>query len=182
MLNKTLLTITFELRNLCKTYGVRTFIDPENARDSLYRASVNLVLDYCESISNDTTSIEINGENVREFIAGIADNIGLESPHAARMVTAAVAARTRSRILQAWALEVQNKHAEALVELFNVCLIHRIFPPEENSVCLRLLFALQTLFKCLFSWYEYLLLRLCTVIVSYSYGPVLSHSAFTDES
>lgn len=33
------------------------------------------------------------------------------------------------------ALEVQNKHSEGLVELFKVCLIHRIFPPEENSVC-----------------------------------------------
>ncbi|KAL3642094.1 hypothetical protein CASFOL_012909 [Castilleja foliolosa] len=128
--------IVQDLRNLCKTYGVRAFIDPENARDSLYRASVNFVLDYSEkyvSISNDTTSIQINGEDVREFIAGLADNIGLESLHAARMVIAAVAARTRSRILQAWALEVQNKHAEALVELFKVCLIHRIFPPEENS-------------------------------------------------
>ncbi|KAL8491862.1 hypothetical protein ACS0TY_023457 [Phlomoides rotata] len=31
------------------------------------------------------------------------------------------------------ALEVQNRHSEALVELFKVCLIHRIFPPEENS-------------------------------------------------
>ncbi|KAK6122859.1 hypothetical protein DH2020_043385 [Rehmannia glutinosa] len=122
-----------QLRHLCKTYGVRTFINTANARDSLYRVSVNFVLDYCESISNDSTSIQINGEDVREFIAGLADNIGLESTHAARMVSAAVAARTRSKILQAWALEVQNKHAEALAELFKVCLIHRIFPPEENS-------------------------------------------------
>ncbi|KAK6145783.1 hypothetical protein DH2020_019652 [Rehmannia glutinosa] len=124
-----------QLRHLCKTYGVRTFINTANARDSLYRVSVNFVLDYCEryiSISNDSTSIQINGEDVREFIAGLADNIGLESTHAARMVTAAVAARTRSKILQAWALEVQNKHAEALAELFKVCLIHRIFPPEPE--------------------------------------------------
>ncbi|KAI3459757.1 hypothetical protein Pfo_016420 [Paulownia fortunei] len=122
-----------QLRHICKTYGVRTFISTANARDSLYRVSVNFVLDYCESISNDSTSIQINGEDVREFIAGLADNIGVESTHAARMVSAAVAARTRSRILQAWALEVQNKHAEVLVELFKVCIIHRIFSPEENS-------------------------------------------------
>ncbi|GER41653.1 NADH-quinone oxidoreductase subunit D [Striga asiatica] len=69
-----------------------------------------------ESISNDATSIQINGEDIREFIAGLADNVGLESTHAARM-----------------ALEVQNKHAQALAELFKVCLIHRVFPPEENS-------------------------------------------------
>ncbi|XP_011073916.1 uncharacterized protein LOC105158762 [Sesamum indicum] len=122
-----------QLRHICKTYGVRTFITTANARDSLYRVSINFVLDYCESMSNVSTSIQINGEDVREFIAGLADNIGLESAYAARMVSAAVAARTRSRILQAWALEVQNKHSEALVELFKVCVIHRIFPPAENS-------------------------------------------------
>ncbi|KAL0368660.1 UNVERIFIED_CONTAM: hypothetical protein Scaly_1084900 [Sesamum calycinum] len=122
-----------QLRHICKTYGVRTFITTANARDSLYRVSINFVLDYCESISNVSTSIQINGEDVREFVAGLADNIGLESANAARMISAAVAARTRSRILQAWALEVQNKHSEALVELFKVCVIHRIFPPAENS-------------------------------------------------
>lgn len=53
-------------------------------------------------MSNVSTSIQINGEDVREFIAGLAVNIGLESAHAARMVSAAVAARTRARILQAW--------------------------------------------------------------------------------
>lgn len=122
-----------QLRYICKTYGVRAFISTENARDSLYRVSVNFVLDYCESIPDVRTSIEINGEDVREFIAGLSDNIGLENYRAARIISAAVAARTRSKILQAWALEVQNKHSEGLVELFKVCLIHRIFPPEENS-------------------------------------------------
>ncbi|KAL8487408.1 hypothetical protein ACS0TY_023910 [Phlomoides rotata] len=122
-----------QLRHICKTYGVRTFISTANARDSLYRVSINFVMDYCESIRTLHTSIQINGEDVREFVAGLADNIGLESAHASRMISAAVAARTRSKILQAWALEVQNRHSEALVELFKVCLIHRIFPPEENS-------------------------------------------------
>lgn len=122
-----------QLRHICKTYGVRTLISMENTRDSLYRVSINFVMDYCESIRTLHTSVQVNGEDVREFIAGLADNIGLESAHAARMVSAAVAARTRSKILQAWALEVQSRHSEALVELFKVCLIHRIFPPEENS-------------------------------------------------
>ncbi|KAL7128121.1 hypothetical protein ABFS83_14G294800 [Erythranthe nasuta] len=122
-----------QLRHLCKTYGVKTSISTANTRDSLYRVSVNFVLNYCETISNISTSIQINGEGVPEFIAGLADNIGLESTHAARIVSAAVAARTRSKILQAWALEVQNKHSEALAELFKVCIIHQIFTPEENS-------------------------------------------------
>ncbi|KAL3829228.1 hypothetical protein ACJIZ3_018030 [Penstemon smallii] len=126
-------SVIVQLRHICKTYGVRAFINTENTRDSLYRLTINFVLSYCESISNLSTSIQINGEDAREFIAGLADNIGLESSRAATMVSAAVAARTRSKILQAWALEVQNKHSEALVELFKVCLIHRIFPPEESS-------------------------------------------------
>lgn len=135
-----------QLRHLCKTYGVRAFISTENARNSLYRVSVNFVLDYCArymrhnfhhhliivvfvllflpnqdypsekfilfhilvtwfnlcSIPDLSSSIEINGEGVREFIAGFSDNLGLDSYHAARMVSAAVAARTRSKILQAW--------------------------------------------------------------------------------
>lgn len=33
------------------------------------------------------------------------------------------------------ALEMQGKHSEAAVELSKICLIHRIFPPEECSVC-----------------------------------------------
>ncbi|KAL5543257.1 hypothetical protein UlMin_010967, partial [Ulmus minor] len=67
------------------------------------------------------------------FIAGLAVNIGLENTSAARIVSAAVAARTRSSFLQAWALEIQGKHAEAKLELSKICLVLRIFPPEESS-------------------------------------------------
>ncbi|XP_075497698.1 uncharacterized protein LOC142534944 [Primulina tabacum] len=83
-----------QLRHICKCYGVRSFTDTENARDSLYRASINFVLNYCESISDISTSVHINGEDARDFIAGLADNIGLENTRAARMVSAAVAAHT----------------------------------------------------------------------------------------
>lgn len=33
------------------------------------------------------------------------------------------------------ALEMQGKHSEAMVEMSKLSLIHRIFPPEESSVC-----------------------------------------------
>ena len=33
------------------------------------------------------------------------------------------------------ALEIQGKHAEAEFELSKKCLMLRIFPPEESSVC-----------------------------------------------
>lgn len=122
-----------QLHHICKTFGVRASIETANARDSLYRAAINLVLSYCEIIADKSTSVQINGEDARQFIAGLANNIGLENTRAARMVSAAVAARTRSRILQAWALEVQGKHSEALFELSNICLIHRVFPPSKSS-------------------------------------------------
>ncbi|KAF7837141.1 PTI1-like tyrosine-protein kinase 3 [Senna tora] len=66
-------------------------------------------------------------------LLGFAENIGLESSRAATIVSAAVAARTRSCLLQAWALEVQGKHVEAKLELSKICLLLRIFPPEESS-------------------------------------------------
>lgn len=51
-----------------------------------------------------STSIHINGEDAPQFLAGFAENIGLENVRAATIVSAAVAARTRSCILQAWVI------------------------------------------------------------------------------
>uniref|UniRef100_A0A452XCL2 Uncharacterized protein n=1 Tax=Aegilops tauschii subsp. strangulata TaxID=200361 RepID=A0A452XCL2_AEGTS len=76
---------------------------------------------------------QINGENPRDFLAGLSMNIGLDKFRAATLVCASVAARTRACLLQCWALEIQGKRAEALDELVKICRIHRVFPPEENS-------------------------------------------------
>ncbi|KAI3723372.1 hypothetical protein L2E82_34894 [Cichorium intybus] len=121
------------LRRICRMSGVKVFIDTQNSRDSIYRASVDFTLNTCGRVGSHSTFVQIDGEDAREFIAGLADNIGLESFKASRMVAAAVAARTRSWLLQAWALEMQGKHIEAVGELSKLCLIHRIFPPEEGS-------------------------------------------------
>ncbi|KAL3506704.1 hypothetical protein ACH5RR_032086 [Cinchona calisaya] len=122
-----------QLRRICRISGVRVSIETENARDSFYRASVDFVLKCCERIENQSAFVNIDGEDVRHFIAGLAENIGLQSSRAARMVSAAVAARTRSQFLQAWALQIQGNHSEAVAELLKICLIHRIFPPDESS-------------------------------------------------
>lgn len=121
------------LRRICRMSGVKVFIDNSNSRDSIYRASVDFTLNTCGRVASHSTFVQIDGEDAREFIAGLADNIGLESLRAARMVAAAVAARTRSWLLQAWALEMQGKPIEAVNELSKLCLVHRIFPPEEGS-------------------------------------------------
>ncbi|KAK7270049.1 hypothetical protein RIF29_22926 [Crotalaria pallida] len=122
-----------KLRQLCRTSGVQVSIDPTNVRDSLYRASVNFVLDVCSRAPTYSTSIDFNGEDAQKFLAGFAENIGLENIRAATIVSAAVAARTRSCLLQAWALEMQGKHVDAMVELSKICLLLQIFPPEESS-------------------------------------------------
>ncbi|KAL4578367.1 hypothetical protein LXL04_014489 [Taraxacum kok-saghyz] len=121
------------LRRICRMSGVKVSIDTPNSRDSIYRASVDFTLNTCSRVGSYSTFVQIDGEDAREFIGGLADNIGLESFRAARIVAAAVAARTRSWLLQAWALEMQGKHDEAVGELSKLCLIHRIFPPEEGS-------------------------------------------------
>lgn len=122
-----------QLRRICRTSGVRASFSTTNTRDAFYRASIDVVLNVCSSAPSYSTSVEIAGEDPLHFIAGLAENIGLESIRAARMVSAAVAARTRSCFLQAWALEVQGKHSEAVYELSKICLVLQTFPPEESS-------------------------------------------------
>ncbi|KAJ6366473.1 hypothetical protein OIU77_002958 [Salix suchowensis] len=122
-----------QLRRICRTSGVKASFNTTNTRDAFYRASIDIVLNVCSSAPSYSTSLEIDGEDPRHFIAGLAGNIGLESIRAARMVSAAVASRTRSCFLQAWALEVQGKHSEAVYELSKICLVLQTFPPEESS-------------------------------------------------
>ncbi|CAM8981975.1 unnamed protein product [Rhodiola kirilowii] len=122
-----------ELRRICRTYRTKAHFDTANARDSFYRRSIDLVLNVCSRIRNHPSSDRIDGEDPRWFIAGLGDNLGIENTQAARMVTAAIAARTRSCLLQAWALELQQKHTEALAELTKICMLHQMFPPEESS-------------------------------------------------
>lgn len=122
-----------QLRCIGRISDVKVSFDTENARDTLYRVAIDFVLNYCESTASQSAFVLIDGEEAQNFVAGLADNVGLESTRAATMVSAAVAARTRSRFLQAWALEIQGKHSEAVLELFKICAIHQIFPPEEFS-------------------------------------------------
>ncbi|XP_064937847.1 uncharacterized protein LOC135592364 isoform X1 [Musa acuminata AAA Group] len=122
-----------QLREICKVSGARASFETANARDSFYRASVDFVLNSCSRAIIPSDKPQIGGEDVRQFIAGLAVNIGLTNSRAITLVSAAVAARTRSCFLQCWALEVQGKRTEALEELLKICLIHRTFPPEEHS-------------------------------------------------
>lgn len=61
------------------------------------------VYEFCRAPSH-SSFVQIDGEDIRQFIAGLAENIMLDNTRAARIVTAAVAARTRSLFLQAWVI------------------------------------------------------------------------------
>ncbi|CAI0397154.1 unnamed protein product [Linum tenue] len=93
-----------QLRRICRTSGVKVSFDTANTRDALFRASVDFILNLCSRNPSYGSIPEIDGEDVRQFIAGLADNIGLESIRAARIVSAGVAARTHSCFLQAWVM------------------------------------------------------------------------------
>ncbi|KAJ6677695.1 hypothetical protein OIU85_008285 [Salix viminalis] len=106
-----------QLRRICRTSGVKASFNTTNTRDAFYRASIDVVLNVCSSAPSYSTSLEIDGEDPRHFIAGLAGNIGLESIRAARMVSAAVASRTRSCFLQAWVILLLQPQWHPLVVL-----------------------------------------------------------------
>ncbi|XP_048497244.1 uncharacterized protein LOC104884272 isoform X2 [Beta vulgaris subsp. vulgaris] len=120
-----------ELHRICRMSGVQLSFGTENARDSFYRLAVHNVINTC--CRARSPSVQIDGEDARLFVAGLAYDVGLSDPRAVTIVSAAVAAQTRQWFLQAWALEMQAKHSEAMEELKKICLIHQIFPPEPSS-------------------------------------------------
>ncbi|XP_078432666.1 phosphoribosylformylglycinamidine synthase [Wolffia australiana] len=122
-----------QLRQICRTSGVKVSFDTVNSRDSFYRASVEFILKACYRAPDPTSKVQIDGENIRNFIAGLAGDIGIGNTHAIRILRGAVAAKTRSHVLQAWALEVQGRRQEAEDELGKLCRIFWIFPLENHS-------------------------------------------------
>lgn len=122
-----------QLRRICKTSGMMVSFQTVNVRDSFYRAAVNFVLDTCSSLTISSSFVAIGGEEAVRFIAGLAGNIGIEADRAAIMVNAAIAARTRSTFLQAWALKMQGRIVEAHELLLKLSQIYSLFPLEKNS-------------------------------------------------
>ncbi|CAN1253360.1 CMP-sialic acid transporter 3 [Linum perenne] len=138
-----------QLRRICRTSGVKVSFDTTNTRDALFRALIDFVLNMCSSNPSNNNALEIDGEGVQQFISGLAENIGLENTRAARIVSAAVAARTHSCFLQAWpememVAEGLGKHLkmeqrEALMAMFVAACsskdCHRIAADALGLVC-----------------------------------------------
>ncbi|KAF9591928.1 hypothetical protein IFM89_010286, partial [Coptis chinensis] len=80
---------------------------------SFYRSSVYFVLNYCSRCAFSTSSstfAQIDGEDARQFVVGLADSIGLQN-----------------------AFEMQGKCTEARMELLKIYIVLQIFPPQESS-------------------------------------------------
>ncbi|KAL2634780.1 hypothetical protein R1flu_006259 [Riccia fluitans] len=122
-----------ELRLLCKTAGIKVKFDTPNTRDTFYRAAINYVLTACCSSGGDLSMADFGTEDGVTFIAGLANNIGLEEDRAATMVNAAVAARTRAGFLQVRALQLQGKFRDSEEELIKIIRMHSYFPPDADS-------------------------------------------------
>ncbi|MCO5592968.1 hypothetical protein L7F22_046972 [Adiantum nelumboides] len=120
-----------QLYRMCKYSGSSVAFNSAYVRDSFYRAAINMALSSCGRSGN--LGMDLGGENVAEFFAGLARSIGLDAERAVIMVNAAIAARTRSTFLQAWALYVQGKGLEAEEELGRLSCILTALPPEANS-------------------------------------------------
>ncbi|CAI5959979.1 unnamed protein product [Closterium sp. NIES-65] len=81
------------------------------------------------------------------FLACLAAAVRLPSPRALTMVLAALAARTRSSFLQAWALVKQNRRSEAEEELQRLASIATTLPPPPNSAEMETVVANTTTLK-----------------------------------
>lgn len=64
-----------------------------------------MILSYSFSKIWDNATVQVDGEEAPHFLAGLAENIGLEDIRASNIVSASVAARVRSLFLQAWVRE-----------------------------------------------------------------------------
>ncbi|KAI5071580.1 hypothetical protein GOP47_0013831 [Adiantum capillus-veneris] len=120
-----------QLYRMCKYSGSSGSFDSAYVRDSFYRAAVNMALSSCGRSGN--LGMDLGGEKAPDFLAGLASSIHLDAERAAIMVNAAIAARTRSTFLQAWALCVQGKVVEAEEELVRLSCILNALPPGANS-------------------------------------------------
>lgn len=120
-----------QLYHMWKYSGSNVAFESTYVRDSFYRAAVSMALSSCGRSGN--LGMDLGGEKAAEFLVGLAGSINLDAERAAIMVNAAIAARTRSTFLQAWALYVQGKVVEAEEELARLSYILAALPPGADS-------------------------------------------------
>jgi len=127
-----------EVRQLCEDRGVSgAGIDELKGglRTSLYRLAVGEVLKVVAQ--QDTT--QLKGHSPRAFVCGLASDLGLEEEQTIVIVSSAVAALTRSYLLQGTAHLRNGDVARGKVEMSELLEILKQFPPSVGSVEMELL-------------------------------------------
>ncbi|GJP52133.1 hypothetical protein CLOM_g11229 [Closterium sp. NIES-68] len=118
-----------ELYTVYRRTGATVAIESDNSRDALFRAAINTAF----NAAAGTSTAFLSPTDIPLFLASLAAAIRIPSPRALTMVLAALAARTRSSFLQAWALVKQNRRSEAEEELQGLGSIAATVPPPANS-------------------------------------------------
>ena len=119
-----------DLRDACASAraSVADRVKPESARTGIYKAGVEFALDAAKARSS-TRAIGVPAT----FLTGLADDVGVAPGRAARLVDAAVAARTRGELLQAGAQVRAGEEGAAMLTLDGIIGILGTFPPERGS-------------------------------------------------
>eukprot|EP00850_Spirogloea_muscicola_P011136 SM000068S20568 [mRNA] locus=s68:195539:199046:+ [translate_table: standard] len=151
-----------KLQELCRDSRVQVTFEAENAKEALFRAATQVAFKYVpqhslEGAPSQSTAVAtptkaavdsaatgmcghrgsllagLDRAGCPAFLASLSKGISIEAHKAATMVNAAVAARTRSSLMQAWALFKQNRLEEAVDELQVLAFIHKTFPLDTRS-------------------------------------------------
>eukprot|EP00850_Spirogloea_muscicola_P004681 SM000020S06031 [mRNA] locus=s20:525669:529108:- [translate_table: standard] len=147
-----------KLQELCRDSRVQVTFEAENAKEALFRAATQVAFKHSlEGAPSQSTTVAthtkaavdsaatgmcghrgsllagLDKADCPAFLASLSKGISIEAHKAATMVNAAVAARTRSSLMQAWALFKQNRLEEAVDELQVLASIHKTFPLDTRS-------------------------------------------------
>lgn len=114
-----------ELCQMCRKNGVSVTVPTTNTRDALYRAASNVALSSCAR--GGSFILGVAPTSTPQFLSNFASAIGIDDERAARIISAAVAARMRSSFMQAWAFLKQSRQIDAKKELGATAAILSVF-------------------------------------------------------
>mmetsp|Transcript_34936 Transcript_34936/g.85604 ORF Transcript_34936/g.85604 Transcript_34936/m.85604 type:complete len:274 (-) Transcript_34936:533-1354(-) len=119
-----------DLREACAMAdaSVADRVRPDSARTGIFRAGIEFALD-AAALRTTTSAIGLPAK----FLTGLAGDVGVVPGKAGRAVTAAVAARVRSDLLQAGAARRQGDEGGAMMTLDGVIGVLDVFTPEPGS-------------------------------------------------
>eukprot|EP00959_Pyramimonas_sp_CCMP1952_P340675 7135373-Pyramimonas_sp.AAC.3 len=127
-----------DVRLFCQARGVSAIGMDElkgGQRDSLFRMAVGEVL---KAVANEDVS-QLEGISPRDFVCGLASDIGVDEERTIVIVSSAVAALARSYILQVTAHLRNDDRKKGKAEMIQLLEVLQQFPTQATSVEMELL-------------------------------------------